>query len=307
MDQPSVRSSFPKASVKKSRLTWMLWLIPAGALAICSWFFYRDYVATGPLITIYFENAEGVETKNTQVMYRGVTVGQVNDVSITKDTKRVRVKARLAGFAKVLAKQGSGFWIVRPQVKMGAISGLRTIVSGEYIAVQPGTGSATNVFMGLEKQPLPEEPGALEIVLTVPALGSLQERSPIFYKGVQVGEVIYYQLDKDAHDVVLHARISAPYTPLVRADSKFWNAGGIYMHFGLFSGVQMSAESPKTLISGGIEFATPPEAAPQATNDTVFELNEKPEEKWKNWVPTIPLQLPQAASATNTPAPAFLQ
>lgn len=298
---PPARASLPSAAVKKSRLTWWLWLIPAGALAVCAWFVFRDYIATGPLITIYFQDTEGLEAENTMVSYRGANVGQVKSVELAKDGKSVKVRARLAGSARGLARRGSEFWIVQPEVKLGAISGLRTIISGEYIAVQPGTGPPTNIFIGMSKQPIAREPDALKITLMTTDLGTMQEQSPIFYRGIQVGEILYYQLTSDARGVAIHARIWPEYAPLVRTDSKFWNAGGLDFRFGLFKGMQVSAESPRTLISGGIEFATPTDFHEPATNGTVFTLNEKPDEKWKTWTPAIALQLQKhAASQTNS-------
>jgi paraquat-inducible protein B len=303
-DRPA--RALPVALVKKSRLTWILWLIPAAAAGLCVWFVYRDYISSGPLITLYFQSAEGLENENTLINYRGANVGVVKSVTLTRDTQRVKVTARLAGSARDLARQGAIFWIVRPEVKVGSISGLRTIISGDYIAVQPGTGPPTNTFVGAEKAPLNPEPQALEISFLSPELGSMQEQSPIFYRGVQVGEVDYFQLAPDARRVSMHARIWKQYAPLVRLDSKFWNAGGIDLHFGLFKGVQISAESPKTVISGGIEFATPNELQPPATNGTVFVLNEKPDEKWKTWAPAISLQLPAQAATTNSAMPSYL-
>src|ERR1700743_3015926 len=144
----------PKAHIKKTHRAWWLWLIPLGAVALCVWFVYRDYIATGPLITIYFGDASGLEQNNTEIHYLGATVGQVKSLKLTKDGRSVEVKARLAGSATLLAREGSVFWIVRPEVKLGAISGLRTIVSGEYIAVRPGTGARTNTFAGAERQPI---------------------------------------------------------------------------------------------------------------------------------------------------------
>ena len=293
--------SLPKAKIKKTRRAWWLWLIPLGALALCAWFIYRDYIATGPLITIYFQNADGLEENNTQVRYLGATVGQVKSFRLTKDNSRVEVKARLAGSAGQLARSGSVFWIVRPEVKLGAISGLRTIVSGEYIAVRPGNGPRTNSFVGAEGEPIPEQPRALQITLLAPNLGSLQERSVIYYRGIQVGEVLKYQLGNDAQEVKLEARIREEYAPLVRANSKFWNAGGLDFRFGLFRGAEISAESAKTLLSGGIEFATPNEPDAAASNGAVFRLYEKPDDAWKNWMPAINLKLPEQAPESAPP------
>ena len=291
-------SRLPSATIKQGRLTWTLWLIPLGALALCVWFAYRDFISAGPLITIYFQDAEGLENQNTPVLYRGANVGEVKSITLMPDTRSVKVTARLTGSAKNLARMGSIFWIVRPEVKVGSISGLRTIISGDYIAVQPGAGAPTNIFTAAEKQPIPDEPKALSLVFTSPALGSLQEGSPIFYRGVQVGEVIFFQLGKDSREVEVHGRIWQQYTPLVRVNTKFWNAGGLDMHLGLFKGFQLTAESPKTIISGGIEFATPQDIQAQATNGATYALNEKPDDKWKAWAPIVDLHLPREASET---------
>ena len=287
--------TFPKAKIKKTRRAWWLWLIPLGALALCAWFVYRDYIATGPLVTIYFQDASGLEENNTLVRYLGATVGQVKSIQLTKDSSRVLVKARLAGSATQLARDGTTFWIVRPELKLGAISGLRTIVSGEYVAVRPGNGARTNQFTGAEREPIPEEPGSLHITILVPELGSLQEQSAIYYRGIQVGEVLKYQLGDDGQEVKIQARIRKEYTPLVRENSKFWNAGGIDFRFGIFKGAEISAGSAKTLLSGGIAFASPNELGEPAPDGAVFRLYDKPDDAWKNWMPVINLQLPDEA------------
>jgi paraquat-inducible protein B len=300
-------SPLPSATIHKGHLSRLLWLVPIAAAGLCVWFFYRDYVSTGPLITIYFRNADGLEEKTTQVKYRGAQVGQVKVIELQKDNQFVKVQARLAASAKNLALEGALFWIVRPEVNVGNITGLGTIVSGEYIAVQPGNGPPTNSFTGADKPPLPEHPGSLQLTLVSSALGSLQEQSPVFYRGIQVGEVLYYQLSSESSNVTIHARIHKEFAPLVRNDSKFWNAGGLNIHAGLFRGLDITAESPKTIVSGGIEFATPVAYQAQATNGAVFELFEKPEDKWKTWAPAIKLELPAEAIQSNAPPKLYMK
>ena len=141
------------------------------------------------------------------------------------------------------------------------------------------------------------------ITIRAPALESLQEHSPIFYRGIQVGEVLGFQLAETAQAVMVRARLRAEYAPLVRLNSKFWNAGGIDVRIGLFKGAEISAQSAQTLLSGGIEFATPTEPGGAAANDAVFDLNEKPKEEWKNWAPSIALHLPGQAPKVLLPSP----
>jgi paraquat-inducible protein B len=133
----------------------------------------------------------------------------------------------------------------------------------------------------------------------------LQPQSPVFYRGVQVGEVLSCRVSDDARNVLIHARIEEGYAPLVRVNSKFWNAGGIDFHLGLFSGAKISAESAQTLISGGISFATPPDFQIAVTNGAVFKLNEKFETDWEKWSPAIPIHSAPEAVTNQTSLPDF--
>jgi paraquat-inducible protein B len=286
--------ALPKAKIEKSHLSLFLWLIPMAAALLCAWYLGRDYIFAGPTITIYFQNAGGLQEQTSLVQYRGVKIGEVQSLKLTQDRQRVAVKVQLDTAAASIAQAGSVFWIVRPELKLGAVSGLRTIVLGNYITVQPGHGARTNIFIGVEKAPI-EPIKALDIVLLAVKLDSLQPQSPVFYRGIQVGEVLDCRLSDDARDVLIHARISEQYVALVRLNSKFWNAGGIDFHLGLFSGAKITAESAQTLISGGVAFATPPDFQNAATNGAVFSLNEKSDATWEKWSPAIPLHsVPEA-------------
>ncbi|HEX4120309.1 MAG TPA: MlaD family protein [Verrucomicrobiae bacterium] len=301
MNRLVAERTIPKAIIKKARTAWLFWLIPLGAAALCVWFVYRDYIASGPLITIYFQNVEGVMPGNTQIQYRGSQIGEVKTVALAPDLKSVKVTSRLARDAKNLAREGSVFWVVRPEVKVGTISGLQTIVSGVYINVQPGQGSPTNVFLGSESQPVERLPDPLNITIRSSSLDSMQETSPVFYRGIQVGEVTGYQLAPDGHAVLIRARIRHDYAPLVRENSVFWNAGGVDFHIGLFKGAEISAESAESLLGGGVAFATPPDPGAPAADGALFDLSEKSKDEWKKWAPSIPLQLPVQAPAVAPP------
>jgi paraquat-inducible protein B len=290
----------PKAKIQKDALSWFFWTLPVGAAALCGWFLLHDFVFAGPTVTIYFDQADGLQVQNTMVKYRGINIGQVESLKLADGGQRVAVRAKLQHFATDLARQGSVFWIVRPELKLGAISGLRTIVSGNYVTVQPGGGARTNVFVGAEQAPIQPIP-SINITLLADNLGSLENQSPVFYRGIQVGEVMDFQLGKNAENVIVHARIRQDYAPLVRVDSKFWNAGGINVHVGLFSGLEMNAESAQTLVSGGVAFATPEKYGAPATNGTVLLLNDKEDTSWEQWNPIIPLgTMPEGERSKNS-------
>ncbi|HWD18149.1 MAG TPA: MlaD family protein, partial [Verrucomicrobiae bacterium] len=265
-------------------------------------------------VKVRFKNVDGIDDQgNTMVRCRGANVGTVKRVTLSPDRQWAELEIAFKKGQEKLAQGGALFWVVRPSVGAGMVRGLETVMSGAFVQIRPGDGAKTNLFIGAEEPPPVELPGkALDIVLLTSSLGSLQEGSPIFYRGVQVGEMTTYQLGGDAREVVLHARIHNEYAPLVRQNSMFWNAGGIDMHFGLMHGVDVKAESAKALISGAVEMATPDNYGPPAADGTSYVIQEKSQDEWKKWSPLIPLQLPAAAkvapvSSKEIPATTFHQ
>jgi len=296
MDQ-SEACDLPLAKIKKQSRISMIWIVPLVAAIAGGWLVFKYVRQMGPVINIQFSDGNEIKGNQTTLRYRGVRVGDVLSVRLAKDAQHVEVRARLDKSAENLARDGSVFWIVRPEVGAGGLQGLETIVSGPYIQVEPGVGKEQKNFIGAEKPPiLKSSDGGLEIILTTPSLRSLTVGAPVYYRGMEVGLVQYFVLGKDSTAVNVHILIETNFAPLVRTDSKFWNAGGIGVHFGLFSGFSMSAESLKALVIGGIAFATPPSPGMLATNDNIFPLNEKVDDKWLKWSPVI--------SITNTPAKA---
>jgi paraquat-inducible protein B len=284
----------PQAKIKKQSRISLVCIVPLVAAIIAGWLVFKYARQAGPVISIQFNDGNEIEASQTTLQYRGVRVGEVLSVQLTRDAQHVEVRARLDQSAENLARDGSVFWIVRPEVGAGGLQGLETIVSGPYIQVQPGTGRQQTKFIGAAEPPvLKTSEGGLEIILTTPSLGSLTVGAPVYYRGLEVGSVKYFVLGKDSAAVNVHILIETNFAPLVRTDSKFWNAGGINVDLKLF-GINISAESLKALVIGGIAFATPPSPGMMATNGDIFPLNEKVDKKWLQWSPAIAI--------TNAPA-----
>jgi paraquat-inducible protein B len=90
--------------------------------------------------------------------------------------------------------------------------------------------------------------------------------------------------------VDIHVYINERYVNLVRSGSKFWNVSGAEVSAGLFRGVEIKVESLRSLVAGGIAFATPndPQAKP-VKNGTEFLLYGQPQKQWLEWAPKIPI------------------
>ena len=254
------------------------------------------------MIKIQFNNGSGLQANQTVLKYRGVHIGEVRSVQLSSDTTHDEVQVRLNASAKNLTRAGSQFWTVRPEVGAGGLHGLETIVTGPYIQVQPGHGPPQAKFIGVEDPPiLKTAKSGLEVILTTPQIKTLSIGSPVYYRGIEVGNVEYFVLNDNATQVRIHLLIKPAFSPLVHAETKFWNAGGISMRLKL-SGINISAESFKSLIIGGIAFATPPTPGNMVSNGCIFQLNEKVEAKWLEWSPAIAVTDASAAISDNPPA-----
>ena len=277
----------PKAKIKERTRISMIWIVPLIAAIAAGWLVFENIRETGPVITIQFSDGDGLRPNQTILKYRGVRIGEVRSVKLAKDAAHVEVKANVTASAKNVAREGSVFWIVRPEVGSGGLSGLETIVSGPYIQVQPGGGKEQKRFIGAEEPPiLKQSKAGLEIILTTSQVNTLSIGSPVYYRGIEVGEVEYFVLGTNSTEVEIHALIEPAFAALVRADSRFWNAGGISVSLKLI-GINFSAENIKSLVMGGIAFATPSPPGTLASNGSVFPLNEKVYDAWLKWSPSI--------------------
>ena len=168
------------------------------------------------------------------------------------------------------------------------------MVGGAYINLRPGKGSGRTRFEVRDTAPLLDGGySGLHLVLESSRLGSLKVGRPINYRQVTIGKVTGIELGPTAQNVWIHIIIEPKYRPLVRRGSRFWNASGINLTGGLFSGISVEAESFETLVAGGIAMATPDgkQMGTPARNGDHFLLAAKVEEGWIDWAPEIMLTL----------------
>ena len=280
----------PRARIRKRRWTipW-IWLVPVAAALVAGYQVYQRTHEFGSTINIRFTDVTGLKSRQTSIQYRGADIGQVTSIVLSKDQQYAVVRAKLQRQASFVARQRSSFWIVRPQLGMGNITGLGTLISGPHIAVSPGGGPATTEFIGVEHSPTILDPEGLNVVLLAPHCGSLRTGVPVYYRGVEVGAVQDTLLSTNSAAVEIHCVIRQRYAPLVRAESKFWNVSGLDVHLGLFRGADINVESVRTLLIGGIAFATPDAHSGCVEDGIAFRLYDKPEKEWNEWNPQIPI------------------
>jgi paraquat-inducible protein B len=291
-----VNEDLPQARVRR-RNRWMhaMWIVPIVAAAVAGWLVWDRMRQMGPEITIEFRDGAGLRPGQTPIKYRGVQIGEVSRVDLSEDHSLVLVRARLQRSAASLAREGAIFWIVRPQVGWGQVTGLSTVISGPEIQVVEGSGPAAKRFAGLERAPVGMGEPGLKVILKADHPVSLRPNSPVYYRGVDVGLVQEIQLSPDARAADIHLLIYQRYARLVRTGSAFWNASGVSMKASLFKGFELDLESMRALIAGGVEFASP-EGAPPAKSGSTFFLHRKAQPQWLAWSPRIPIPQDENAS-----------
>lgn len=240
----------------------LVWIVPMVALVIGAGLVLRTYLQAGPEIEIEFRSAEGIEPARTEVRFKEVVVGRVKRVRLGPDRSKVFVSVALDKSVANIAVDDTRFWVVRPRIGTGGISGLGTLFSGAYIGVDAGASDESRAnFVGLDSPPLVlrGEPGR-SYVLRADDLGSLDVGSPIYHRRIRVGRVVGYTFEPDGQGLQIQVFVEAPHDKLVTSSSRFWNASGFDIALNA-GGLTVNTQSVASVLAGGVAFATPPAAA----------------------------------------------
>ncbi|MHC8286488.1 PqiB family protein [Pseudomonas sp. XS1P51] len=248
-----------QAPVKTRRFSISLvWIVPIVAVLVGISLVVHSILQEGPTITVTFKTGSGLTANKTEVKYRNVVIGQVTDVELSDDQKSVNATIKLAKQAETFTREDSQFWVVRPRIGAGGVSGIDTLLSGDYIGADIGQANArAKNFTGLENPPpiTYGEPGK-RFTLHTQDLGSLDIGSPVYYRKIPVGQVVAYALDADGKGVNIEVFIHAPNDAYVTENTRFWNASGVDVNVGA-NGFSVKTESLSSILVGGIAFRAP--------------------------------------------------
>jgi paraquat-inducible protein B len=252
----------------------LVWILPAVVVLAGAFVVIHEKLAQGTLIEIRFHNAEGLEANKTKIRYKDVEIGEVSDIRVSEDRKEVIASADIHRNARDYLVLDTRFWVVRPRISSAGISGLGTLVSGEYISIDVGNSQVKrDHFVGLEAPPIvtSDLPGR-EFILRAEDLGSLDIGSTVFYRHITAGQVIGYALDPGGAGVTIKVFINTPFDAFVTGATRFWQASGVDMSVNS-DGVRLRTESLTSILEGGIAFQSlPGGTAVSAAGDTSFTL-----------------------------------
>ena len=250
----------PQAETVRSRQFQPVWLIPIVAALIAGYLAITTVYDRGPLITLTFNAADGLKAGQTKVRHKAVDLGTVETIKLSSDLTHVLVEVRMQREATAELTDQARFWVVRPRLNAGNISGLDTLVSGAFIEMDPGAagsaGKPLREFKGLEDPPAvrSDEPGTA-YTLSTGRIGGISSGSPVLYRDINVGEVLNWELSPDGRGFKVSIFVRQPYDKFVHPGTHFWNASGIAIDLGA-NGVQLKVQNLQAVISGAIAFDT---------------------------------------------------
>ena len=221
---------------------------------------FEDFEAArhGIKMTLQLTSSQGISEGETQVIYRGLVAGVVEKIDFNNNADQsVTAQIMLDPRAERILRQGTQFWLVRPEISPERVEHLDLLLTGPYITFAPGAGKFKDNFKILPEPPpqKPLRPG-MEIFLTADQSGSLQRGAPVMYKDKRVGEVLDIDLNDELSHFEIPIYIYQPYHKLVRSDSVFWSDGGMAVEASI-KGIEVSTNSLGAVLRGGISFTTP--------------------------------------------------
>ena len=248
----------------------LVWLVPIVAALVGLSMVVHNSLSAGPEISISFQTAEGLEANKTQVKYKNVVIGKVTSIALSDDRKKVVAKVELDQSAEPFTADDSLFWVVRPRIGANGISGVDTLLSGAFIGADAGKSEKRkDSFKGLETPPpITYGQKGKRFTLHTDDLGSLDIGSPVYYRRIEVGQVVSYQLANSGKGVDVKIFVNSPNDKYVTTDTRFWNASGVDVTLGA-NGLKVNTESVSSILAGGIAFVEPkysPNAKPADEN-----------------------------------------
>lgn len=264
-----------KPEITQGKKLTAIWIIPLVAVVLGVWMVIYTYMTEGPEIEIAFETASGLEAGKTQVRFRNVEMGTVQEVTLSDDMEAVVAIVKLKREAIPLLGEDTRFWVVTARIGGGGISGLDTLLSGAYIEISPASAqSKVREFVALERPPLtPTGAPGLRLVLLSERSASVGSGDPVLFNGFKVGRVESLTFDPESQRIRYVIFIDAPYHSLVDSSVRFWDVSGITVKAGA-EGFRVSTGSLETILLGGITFGTAPGLGPgnPVAHNTEFRL-----------------------------------
>ena len=246
-----------EAIIERKRGFSPIWILPILAVCLGGWLLFRSFSESGIEITINVDDSSGILVNKTPVLYKGNQVGLVKGIQITEDLLSVNLIVEMNKETKPYLVEDLIFWVERVDISISGISGLETLLAGNYIGVQPGISKepSRSFVARKRKPPVPLNAPGLHLKLRTFNFTSLDIGSGVYAQNIEIGSIQEYALQKD-NSILIDIYIEPAYSSLVKQESLFWNASGIAISGGI-SNLKIHVSSLSSLLAGGINMQTP--------------------------------------------------
>jgi paraquat-inducible protein B len=263
-----------RLDARELRTRWpgLVWAVPLAAILVVVYLALNALADRGVDVVVSFSKSGGARAGDTPVVYKGVRVGRVVKIRVSRDAKRVDMTLRMASETRDALRDGAAFWLIGASPSLTNLSSLQAVVSGVSIGASPGSGSPRRRFIGLDEPPtVPTGEAGSPYLLTTDALGSTRVGAGVYYRGLEVGRVTRAAMAPDAR-FELNIFVAAPYDQLVRPATRFSSIKPLQIAF-TSSGIEGQLGPGASLLTGGVEFDTPAASVgPRSPAGAVFPL-----------------------------------
>jgi len=209
-DEPKVEAPRTIAAVRKGRWPGWIWAVPLAAVGIVIWLVVREMSTHGESVTVTFEDAAQMKADTTLVMYRGIQVGKVGDVSLAKDGTKVIIGLNINDKYKQYLTAGTRFYLEGASPSLSDPASLKAIIAGPTIHMMPGGGPPTRQFVGIAGYAPQRLAVSIPYSVTFTgAAGDLKIGAPVTLHGFTVGEVraVDLTVDPEAGTIATEVRV----------------------------------------------------------------------------------------------------
>ncbi|MEZ8151538.1 MlaD family protein [Vibrio splendidus] len=225
----------------------------------------------GISIKIAVPDDNKISATGAPIMYRGIEIGQITDLSLSEGRENVVASAAIQPAFSDFLNSGSKFVLEEAELSLTGMKNIANLVTGNFLTLVPGEGEKARRFTAIRKNEFSQEQEkSVAIRLTSNNSFGLDVGTQLLYKGIAVGSIIQVGLvdgvgtGSDKHEVFMDALIDNEYAHLIKSHNRFFVTGSATAEL-TESGLSVTVPPAKQLLTGSISFVS--EGKPEARTD----------------------------------------
>ncbi|WP_434762806.1 MlaD family protein [Vibrio fortis] len=223
----------------------------------------------GISVKIAVPDDNNISATGAPIMYRGIEIGQVTDLSLSKGRENVVASAAIQPAFSDFLNSGSKFILEEAKLSLTGVENIGNLVTGNFLTLVPGEGDKARQFTAIRKHEYnQQQEKSVAIRLTSNNSFGLDVGTNLLYKGIAVGSIIEVGLvdgvgtGSDRHEVYMDALIDNQYAHLIKSNNRFFVTGSATAEL-TESGLSVTVPPAKQLLTGSISFVSEGQAKVQ--------------------------------------------